>query len=556
MKTTNSSGISGKLFAIGIVAVFGLFLTTELNAQLPVEVKLGEFLFTTGPDQAKATSVVNGLTITDIYTNNTTGQLNISYADGYLNTSGWAAAADYDAALLNGRKFSFTLTKNSEIIGFKISKIVMTYKRVQSVNRGMSIYYGSNYEEVGSQFTKRSNKPADFTTYDFTDGLNSDPERAPCVISNTDELFISVSTISGNISETVPFENIEIWGYIDFIETFGRYDTYALTQPPGETNKIPDNLPLSLTSGWTTSSNIHAFNATEYVAAGNLANTETDSAYLTTPALKLDKAYEVEYNYRVRNQTIDGVLHDPAIIKVYTDNQIIDLKENITSSVIANNKSTTNAFIADADSKITFVSPMGFNADCVIDNIVVRYSTQPALNYALQSAKALGTAAKSSSKVFTIPLKAANLTGDVTLALQSGTNFTLSGGTVAQATAEAGTDVEITFNAPETVGTYTDVLTISAAGTTDRVVTLSAISDLGTSTIKLTDGSVIVTGNQLNINGHAGKKASIYNLSGATLFVQDNISDNALFTLPTKGVYLLKLEGNNSFPATTKVIIR
>lgn len=550
MKTTNSSGISGKLLAIGIVAAFGLFLTTELNAQLPVEVKLGEFLFTTGPDQAKATNVIDGITFTDIFTN---GQLTVDYSEDAFNTSGWTNPID----LTVGRKFSFSLMKSSEIIGFKISKLVLTYKRVQSTNRNMVIHYGSSYLDEGTQFTRRTNKPAEYTSYDFNDALNSHPSRVPGILDSNSEQFISIATVSGNTSEIVSYDKIEIWGYVDFVETFSMYDTYALTQPPGETNKIPDNLPLSLTSGWTTSSNIHAFNATEYVAAGNLANTETDSAYLTTPALKLDKPFEVEYNYRVRNQTIDGVLHDPAIIKVYTDNQIIDLKENITSSVIANNKSTTNAFIADADSKITFVSPMGFNADCVIDNIVVRYSTQPALNYGLQSTKALGTAVKSSSKVFTIPLKAANLTGDVTLALQSGANFTLSGGsTVAQATAESGTDVEITFNAPETVGTYTDVLTISAAGTTDRVVTLSAISDLGTSTIKLTDGSVIVTGNQLNINGHAGKKASIYNLSGATLFVQDNISDNALFTLPTKGVYLLKLEGNNSFPATTKVIIR
>jgi len=58
------------------------------------------------------------------------------------------------------------------------------------------------------------------------------------------------------------------------------------------------------------------------------------------------------------------------------------------------------------------------------------------------------------------------------------------------------------------------------------------------------------------IKGHAGKKATIYNLSGAALFVQYRISDGQSFTLPSKGVYLLKMEGDNMIPVTTKVMIK
>jgi len=87
-------------------------------------------------------------------------------------------------------------------------------------------------------------------------------------------------------------------------------------------------------------------------------------------------------------------------------------------------------------------------------------------------------------------------------------------------------------------------------------VTLSAESDLGTGMENLKTGSVAVNGSQLLINGHAGKKATIYNLSGAALFVQDKISDSHVFTLPSKGVYLLKVEGDNLMPVAIKVMIK
>jgi hypothetical protein len=75
MKTINTSGLSGKLFSIVMVAcaIMGL-MPVGLNAQ--TEVLLGEYTFTTGTDQAKATTVLSGITMSDIYTN---GQLTVDY---------------------------------------------------------------------------------------------------------------------------------------------------------------------------------------------------------------------------------------------------------------------------------------------------------------------------------------------------------------------------------------------------------------------------------------------------------------------------------------------
>jgi hypothetical protein len=544
MKTINKSGLSGKLLSFVMIAwaIMG-FLPTGLSAQ--TEVLLGEFTFTTGTGQAKATSVQSGITMSDIYTN---GQLTVDYSTDALNTSGWTNPID----LTVGRKFSFSLLKNSELLGFKITKLNLTYKRNQSVNRSMNIYYGSSYEDAGTQFSKRSNKPATYTLSVFTDTLNSYPAYVPGVCINNTAQYISIATVSGNTTEIVSFDEIEVWGYISINEKFDMYSPIAATGTPTEANKMDDIVSLSLTPGWT-ASNIHVFNV-GYLPYANalLATSATVDAYLKTPVLDLNRPFQINFRYRSR---LASDINTHGLVDIYLDeNQKIWNAQTFSTSFLS---AETDAFIGSENSRIKFTAPMLDGNQMIYDDIVISQSTKPALNFALQSTKALGAVTKNTQQVFNLPLKGGNLTGDVTLSLQSGANFTLSGGTtVTQANAETGTDIAVTFNAPATVGTYTDVLTISAAGTTDRVVTLSAESDLGTGTLNLSDGSVVVNGNQLMINGHAGKKATIFNLSGAALFVQDRISDSQVFTLPAKGVYLLKMEGDNAMPVTTKVMIK
>lgn len=546
MKTTYSSGISGKLLAIVMVVITVICVSlSELNAQNYT--LLGRYNIE-GPDSAAAMTITDnpyGLSFSNLILNtNNVVVYQYNPTTGELKTSQWGSG--------------FNTTKNIEIQiqrnanqNFKITHVAVGY---WNATTGREVNVRANDIEISRRATAST---ANGTTsigevYNSTNLDNTIVAHMANIpaIENDDVQSIKIAA-KGNTGLNI--KKIEVYGFINYklYEDFGSTAIVNIAKTTGTT--IADFNPLALTDfrvpGWTGSSNNQlVFAVANERAAGMLfGGTASDTAYIKSPAIDLSEAYEVTYENRARVSGNNGKT------LIYDNNGL--LKEE-TRTDFSYATVSTDGFIGSASENITFAVPKQDGSEQVIDNIVIIPTTKPALNYALQSAKALGTAAKSSSKVFTIPLKAANLTGDVTLALQSGTNFTLSGGTVAQATAEAGTDVEITFNAPETVGTYTDVLTISAAGTTDRVVTLSAISDLGTSTIKLTDGSVIVTGNQMNINGHAGKKASIYNLSGATLFVQDNISDNALFTLPTKGVYLLKLEGNNSFPATTKVIIR
>ncbi len=546
MKTTYSSGISGKLLAIVMVVITVICVSlSELNAQNYT--LLGRYNIE-GPDSAAAMTITDnpyGLSFSNLILNtNNVVVYQYNPTTGELKTSQWGSG--------------FNTTKNIEIQiqrnanqNFKITHVAVGY---WNATTGREVNVRANDIEISRRATAST---ANGTTsigevYNSTNLDNTIVAHMANIpaIENDDVQSIKIAA-KGNTGLNI--KKIEVYGFINYklYEDFGNTAIVNIAKTTGTT--IADFNPLALTDfrvpGWTGSSNNQlVFAVANERAAGMLfGGTASDTAYIKSPAIDLSEAYEVTYENRARVSGNNGKT------LIYDNNGL--LKEE-TRTEYSYATVSTDGFIGSASENITFAVPKQDGSEQVIDNIVIIPTTKPALNYALQSTKALGTATKSTSKVFNVPLKAANLTGDVTLTLQSGTNFVLSGGTVAQATAEAGTDVEITFNAPETAGTYTDVLTISAAGTTDRVVTLSAISDLGTSTINLTDGSVIVTGNQLTINGHAGNKASIYNLSGATLFVQDNISDNALFTLPTKGVYLLKLEGSNSFPATMKVVIR
>ncbi|MPN15248.1 hypothetical protein SDC9_162578 [bioreactor metagenome] len=69
-------------------------------------------------------------------------------------------------------------------------------------------------------------------------------------------------------------------------------------------------------------------------------------------------------------------------------------------------------------------------------------------------------------------------------------------------------------------------------------------------------GKVSINEHQVILNGLIGYKATIYNLSGVVLFSKDKISENEIFTLADKGVYLLKLERNNEVPVAIKAMIK
>lgn len=489
---------------------------------------------------------VSDITINGLTHSYTLGNTVTTKTAGYINTQGWGTSLD-----IPNKSFSISISNSNANIGFVITKmdIYVTHEDNPS-DVDFALNFGSE-TRIATE-TKTLNG---LTTYSLSDINKLIPP-----VKNSDVQTFYIGTTTTADTKTVFIDRIDVFGikidiptYTNEIlwEDFDAYYSLSLGSAPTvqDFNAI-DITSGTQTAGWT-GANLYAFYVPNYrISNLLLGGTATDSAYIKTPSIDLSGSYEIKFETRSRV----GAASNNGVLNISDNSGLLWTGTNTATTFTT---ITTGGFISSATENITFAVPKTDGSEQVIENIVIKPSTQPALSYGILTNKALGTAKFSTSKAFTIPLKAANLTGDVTLTLKDSTNFILpDGGTITQATAETGTDLNITFIAPETLGTYTDTLTISATGTTDRLVVLSATSDLGTATTNLTDGALVVTGNQLTINGHAGKKASIYNLSGATLFVQANISDNAVFTLPAKGVYLLKIEGNNSFPATTKVVIR
>ena len=543
METIKTNGISGKLLTIVMIAWAIMGLTNDLNGQI----LLGRYNIE-GADLAAAVTITDNpynLTFNDLILNSNSVVV-FTYDAGFLKTTGWGTG--------------FNTNKNVEIRiqrngnqSFKVSHIKVYY--TSAASRDFRIFANdiiiATRASVASAATVANKTMGEIYLSAVAPAITAHDKIIPHV-TNDDVQSLKFAVKNNGAFD---IDKIEIYGFINFklFEDFNHPSIVTVAKTSAAT--LADFNTFSLDSlrypGWTGSAaNHYAFAVTNDRTSNLLlGGTSIDSAYIKSPAVDLSSPYEIQFEYRSRIGASNN-----GILKIYDNNGQIWSGTSTATSFTA---VTTEGFIGSAIENITLAVPKLDGSEQIVDNFVVLPTTKPALNFALQSTKVLGTATKSTSKVFNLPLKAANLTGDVTLALQSGTNFTLSGGTtVTQANAEAGTDIAVTFNAPATVGTYTDVLTISAAGTTDRVVTLSAESDLGTGMENLKTGSVAISGSQLLINGHAGKKATIYNLSGAALFVQDKISDSQVFTLPSKGVYLLKVEGDNLMPVAIKVMIK
>ena len=539
MKTTY------KFLAVLLFNLTVLSITFSLKGQNVFLLGTYEFDGTT-PDAI--TSNPYNLNFSNIVTNTNTGVVFL-YEDGYLKTSGWKTTWG-----ITNNNIYFSIQRNGNQ-NFKVSHVKIFYNNVGVATRALRLAVNeiniATRDNIGTSIQNRTLGEVHLST--TTPTITAHADTINHVLNDNAQSF----KIGTRQADSFDIDKIEIYGYANFnlYEDFNSTSIVSIAKITGTiiTDFNPIDLQWLRFQGWTGSTgNQYAFAVTnDRTSSIVLWSTATDSAYIKTPSLDLSSPYEIKFETRSRV----GAATNNGIMNIYDNNS--GLLWTGTNTATTFTTITTSGYISSATENITFAVPKTEGSEQVIENIVIQPSTQPALSYGILSNKALGTAKLSTSKAFTIPLKAANLTGDVTLTLKDSTNFILpDGGTITQSTAETGTDLNITFIAPETLGTYTDTLTISAAGTTDRVVVLSATSDLGTATTNLTDGSVVVTGNQLTINGHAGKKASIYNLSGATLFLQERISDRQVFTLPSKGVYLLKLEGSDSFPATAKVMIR
>jgi hypothetical protein len=320
-------------------------------------------------------------------------------------------------------------------------------------------------------------------------------------------------------------------------EDFSNYDLISVS---GATLSalpvIPDDVPLSITPGWL-GDYLYAYKAgSPNLGTVCLGSTVTDSSYLTTPAMDLSQPFNLIFKQRslVKDLT-DG------IFKVYLDgNQLIYTGINKSNSLT---EYTTKTFVGTNTSKLTFTGRKVDLSEIIIDAIAVNYSASPALNVALNKVENFGIVSAGTQKTVEIPIKGYNLTGDLTVSLKNGTNFSLmSGATIAQATATSGSDISVRFTAPVSLVTYLDTLVIGTTDFVDREIILKATSDAGTGSISTKEGKVIVSHSGIQLTGYQGKDVEVFNVAGLKINERRNIADDEIIFLNNKGCYILNIQ--------------
>jgi hypothetical protein len=641
-------------------ALMAIFFCTSLlvNGQ---NVLLGQYEFTTGANQLKASNVADGITMGDLVIDPT--KLTLNYSSDAIEISNWTKYMNIG----DGRCINVPVTKSGNASEFNISRIDIVLKRT-TANK-LQINFGPTVNTYASRTYASSSLQGTPTYATYTLNENT-PGTSPVVTTDlipaktdANTLYLSIGTQSASPTEVVYIDKIEVWGTVSVIsaptvssnitqkkvtaskghtftfpvvlsganltqatsvsligadaanfskdvssisavdlnassqtvnityaasaltynsstrlhtphtatlrienpdattvdvaltatcdvlfEGFSNYDATAnssLTLAALRT--IPDNLPLSIVSGWAGDQLYEYKAASPNLGAVCLGSTNTDSAYLTTPELDLSQPFDLFFKARSLNTATDGVF------KVFMDGN--QLMYDSINSTYALRRYESAAFVGTSASKLTFTGRrVDFN-EIIIDSIVVNYSSKPALNIPLNKTENFGTTVPGGQKSVDIAIKGYNLTGDLNVSLLSGANFSLlSGSTVAQATAIAGTNMSVRFNAPVSTGTYTDKLIVGTSDFRSREITLTATSDNATGIQDIETGKVLVKASEIVLSGYKGGNVTVYNIAGVKIAERKNMADEETISMVHQGCFLLKIE-NNGTTLSKKVMI-
>ncbi|MEA4936982.1 MAG: T9SS type A sorting domain-containing protein [Paludibacter sp.] len=644
--------ISGKCLGTIFLLVMSLFLS--ISYSFAEDVLLGQYEFTTGANQDKATNVVSGLTFSGAldYTNAT--YITAVYQNDAVVTTGWIANSQN---IGRGQCIQFTINKDVTLEQFKVSSIKIYYKRggadanqkntlsvSPSLNDGATLkiwsalvvpYVGPDFEILNIEsanfptvtdnnlryfsFAPQASNPftidkievwgtyAEATNPAITTDITSKtitashlhPYTFPMKISGlylnqtttlsltgvdnayfeVDKSSLTAGELNGQeVTVNVTYDAslltydpvtktntphlavlqianpditaIEIPITATSYVLFEDFSNYNNTTSAGSDLSllpvIPGNNILTLTPNWT-GANLYEFRGSSALGCICLGSTETDSAFLITRELDLSQPFELQFKMRSLVNPSDGR------IWVYVDNDsLIQTAVQTNSSM---NLKISNASIGTANSKLKFTGIQLANNQIIIDDITVNYTSSPALNVYLNQRSDFGKVSPLGNKTVNIPLKGYNLTGDVSLSFQDGTNFSVtSGTTIAQATATAGTSIDVQFAAPAVTGEYNDVLTVTTSGIS-RTINLVATSDTGTGTNTANKGKVSIYRNAVELSGFEGAHLEVFTVTGLKVFDNKQIRNNEFIELSQKGCYILKIDDGKA-SISEKVIIR
>ena len=212
-KATLISKSMGFITHIACIAIM-LVLTQSLFA---ADILMGQYDFTTGTDQLKASSVTQGITMGDIVVGTGTAPITSTFNGDAIETSNWQNFMN----IAVGKCVNLSITKQSDATEFNVSKFVITLKRTTAAK------FQINYGAVANTTTSRTYAAAALhgtSTYapiTFTENTNTGNTgvsvSAIPAVTNATPQFFSIGTMylaPSTATEVVYIDKIEVWGTV------------------------------------------------------------------------------------------------------------------------------------------------------------------------------------------------------------------------------------------------------------------------------------------------------------------------------------------------------
>jgi len=510
------------------------------------EVLLGEYTFTTGTESLKPSRVQGGFQLSDIYL--APDQLQAAFENDALNLANWSTGFQ----MTTGKSVQFSVSKNSSVLQFDVTRVDIKLKHGGS--DGIVMHYGSAYNS-GSRTTNLNTlqiSKDSLVTIVMQEGTGSSVTATP-VVTDNNPFYLAIGTRSALATDIVTIDHIKVYGTVTSLaEDFSGYDAVAVTGDLTQAPRIPNDVPLSKQTGWS-AQNVYAFKAgTGFIATLLLGPTATDSAYITTPSLDLSQAFMVNFGYRSR---MGSDINPDGRLNIYLNDSLLIWEGKTTQTTIENTSSI--AFVGTPYSKISFTVPTIAGNEMMIDNVSVVRSSQPALNLPLYHTINLGTVPLNTSKTIQIPVKAANLSRDLTVGISSGINFQITSPTeIDKATAEAGTHITVNFMPPAAPGLYTDTIMVGTTNMTARTIILKTIYDQYNDVQQVFDCKIAIQGRNIIVEGNTVHQLQLFSLTGLLIGEAVAQGSNTIITAPQAGCYLLRIIGNNNQQYTRKILVQ
>ena len=188
------------------------------NVVMPnTEGLLGQYEFTTGTDQLKASNVAAGIAMDDIVVGTGSAPITATFTGDGMETSNWQNYMNVAV----GKCVNLSITKQSNAAEFNVSKIVVTLKRTTPTK------FQINYGSVANTTTNRTyaagtlHGTSTYSPITFTENINTGNtsitvSAIPAVTDGTTQ-FISIGTMYASTStsaEVVSIDKIEVYGTV------------------------------------------------------------------------------------------------------------------------------------------------------------------------------------------------------------------------------------------------------------------------------------------------------------------------------------------------------